>query len=187
MSASLRDATSNNGDPHAAHAMRGDAVLVNDLAEAMSFAHRARARLAICGLELEGAHVRRFGAVRDPETLRLILEQKESTPAMQESTPDQHWWLQMRDLELAAEAAARVRASFEAIEHRRAVQEYWLEDWKHNGLTLDAASELVGAGKRNARWAKEWFKGYSAPYLDRAPGTCWAFHQIPPPCFPVQD
>ena len=77
----------------------------------------------------------------------------------------------MRDLELAAETAAGVRASFEAIEHRRAVQEYWLEDWKHRGLTLDAASELVGAGKKNATWAKEWFKGYSAPYLDRTPPT----------------
>ena len=64
-----------------------------------------------------------------------------------------------------------MRASFEAIEHRRAVQEYWLEDWKHRGPTLDAASELVGAGKKNATWAKEWFKGYSAPYLDRTPPT----------------
>ena len=178
MSASLRVATSE--DPHASSMMRGDAILVNDLAEAMSFAHRARARLAIVGLELEGAHVRAASAVRDPETAREMRRQdlvvkfgasgKHATSHTSHD-PDWHWWLQMRDLELAAEAAAGVRASFEAIEHRRLVQEYWLEDWKHRGLTLDAAAELVGLGKRNAAWAKEWFKGYSAPYLDRTPPT----------------
>ena len=124
--------------------------------------------------------MRRASAVRDPETAREMRRQdlvvkfgasgKDATSHTSHD-PDWHWWLQMRDLELAAETAAGVRASFEAIEHRRAVQEYWLEDWKHRGLTLDAAAELVGAGKRNAAWAKEWFKGYSAPYLDRTPPT----------------
>ncbi len=172
MSSSLRLATSE--DPHASSMMRGDAILVNDLAEAMSFAHRARARLAVVGLELEGAHARRASAVRDPDTAREMRRQDliaKLGPGTEAHDPDWHWWLQMRDLELAAETAAGVRASFEAIEHRRAVQEYWLEDWKHQGLTLDAASELVGAGKKNATWAKEWFKGYSAPYLDRTPPT----------------
>ena len=172
MSASLRLATSE--DSHASSMMRGDAILVNDLAEAMSFAHRARARLAIVGLELEDAHSRRVSAVRDPalarETRREDLLAKFGPPTETHS-PDWHWWLQMRDLELAAETAANVRASFEAIEHRRLVQEYWLEDWKHQGLTLDAAAELVGSGRRNAAWAKEWFEGYSAPYLDRTPPT----------------
>lgn len=171
MSNSLRQVTSNLGDPHASSMMRGDAILVNDLAEAMSFAHRARARLAIVGVELEGAHTRRFAAVKDTATLHEMNEHQNILKPFQESGIDQHWWLQMRDLELAAEAAAKVRASFESIEHRRAVQEYWLEDWKHEGLTLDAAAELVGAGKRNAQWAKKWFKGYSAPYLDRTPAT----------------
>ena len=172
MSASLRLATSE--DSHASSMMRGDAILVNDLAEAMSFAHRARARLAIVGLELEGAHSRRASAVRDPalarETRRQDLVTRFGSPTDAHS-PEWHWWLQMRDLELAAETAAGVRASFEAIEHRRSVQEYWLEDWKHQGLTLDAAAELVGSGKRNAAWAKSWFEGYSAPYLDRTPLT----------------
>ena len=55
--------------------MRGDAILVNDLAEAMSFAHRARARLAVVGLELEGAHARRASVVRDPDTAREMRRQ----------------------------------------------------------------------------------------------------------------
>ena len=132
--------------------MRGDAILVNDLAEAMSFAQPARARAAgRRRLELEGAHARRASVVRDPDTAREMRRQDlfaKLGPGTEAHDPDWHWWLQMRDLELAAETAAGVRASFEAIEHRRAVQEYWLEDWKHRGLTLDAAERARGRGEQ---------------------------------------
>ena len=146
--------------------MKRNEQLVSDLAEAMSFSRRTGTRLGVVGVELEGTHNRRAAAaaaaeagtweVHDPATLRDI----EGADAK-----ETRWRLQRDDLVGAVEEAARRRASAEALDHRRRVQEFWLEDWTHEGLTLHDAAEMVGNGNKSAAWAREWFAGYCEPYL----------------------
>ena len=146
--------------------MKRNEQLVSDLAEAMSFSRRTGTRLGVVGVELEGTHNRRAAAaaaaeagtweVHDPATLREI----EGADAK-----ETRWRLQRDDLVGAVEEAARRRASAEALDHRRRVQEFWLEDWTHEGLTLHDAAEMVGNGNKSAAWAREWFAGYCEPYL----------------------
>ena len=84
------------------------------------------------------------------------------------SPREQHWHLLRDEMADLVERAVQKRAKEAAFEHRGLVQEFWLKDWTHQGLTLNEAAQQVIKGKRDSEWAREWFNGYSMPYLDQS-------------------
>jgi hypothetical protein len=139
--------------------------VVEDLVDAINFSDRTGVKLSVVGLEMQGLHSRTLGTEQHSWAGAGGVGKKKLAG---KSPQEIHWHLMRDELADLVEQAVQRRAKGSAHEHRAQVQDFWLKDWTHQGMTLAEAAQQVVKLKKDSEWAREWFKGYCEPYLEKS-------------------